>query len=69
MAYQVTVTDMASAHAWVVATTSNLRTALRWRDRERERHAGSWTDVGVWDTNRDRWCYRDDNDDSSENGN
>ena len=66
MAYQVTVTDGASAHAWVVATTSNLRTALRWRDRERERHAGLMTDVGVWDTSRDRWCYAEDEDASSD---
>ena len=60
MAYQVTVTDGASAVAWVVGTTSNLRTALRWRAVHRERLTGAWTDVGVWDTSRDRWVYDED---------
>ncbi len=63
---QVTVTDGASAVAWVVAVADDRRTALRWADHHRVelRRAGcGMADVGVWDTSTDRWVY-DENENS-----
>ena len=59
MAYEVTVTDMVSAHSATLGRTSNLRVALRWKEALRVKYAGTATDVGVWDEQRDRWVYED----------
>ena len=58
MRYEVVVTDMVSAHAWVIAKTTDRRTALRWAGAQRDK-LGSMSDVGVWCTSTDAWVYED----------